>query len=160
MDDKGIRDQLIAALRGGQAYDAIEHILAEVPAEGRFRIPEGGERSAWQIVEHMRISLEDLTSYSDNANGAYQERKWPDEYWPANPSNRTEEEWDSSIASLLSARDGFELLLQERDLTTPFPWSKEGHNLLREALLAIDHGGYHSGELVELSRWLSADLSN
>jgi hypothetical protein len=37
-----------------------------------------------------------------------------------------------------------------RDLLAPLPWS-DGHTLLRESLLAIEHTAYHWGELVELT---------
>jgi len=147
-----IRKELIAALRGGQAYDTVEQILAEVPKHKRYERPEGMERSAWQILEHMRLSQEDLNAYSTNFEGQYKELNWPDDYWPT--SAGAGDDWDKSLAALAKAQARMEDLVSKGDLTKPFPW-EPSHNLLREAILAIEHAAYHAGELVELTRRLS-----
>lgn len=144
-----IRKELIAALRGGQAYDTVGQILAEVPEEGRYLRPEGMERSAWQILDHMRRTLEDLVAYSTNFDGSYQELDWPKEYW----ADSAEGDWDASLAGFDRAQAEMERLISNGDLTKPFPWEPK-HNLLREAILAIEHAAYHAGELVELTRRL------
>ena len=43
-----------------------------------------------------------------------------------------------------------------RDLLAPFPWSKEGHTILRSALILADHNAYHSGQIVQLKKTLGA----
>jgi hypothetical protein len=146
-----IRRELIAALRGGQAYDAVTQILAEVPEDRRYERPEGMERSAWQILDHMRRTLEDLLAYSTNFDGQYQELDWPDDYWPT--ALGEDDDWDRSLALLTEAQVKFEELVSHGDLTKPFPW-EPSHNLLREVLLAIEHNAYHAGELVQLTRVL------
>lgn len=110
------------------------------------------ERSAWQILEHMRRSLEDLSAYSSNFDGGYRELNWPDDYWPS--SQGEGDDWDKSLAGLTEAQSRLEELVAKGDLTKPFPWEPT-HCLLREALLAIEHTAYHAGELVELTRALS-----
>lgn len=147
-----VRKQIIAALRGGQAYDPVEQILSEVPADRRYERPEGMERSAWQILDHMRRTLEDLCAYSTNFDGQYRELDWPDEYWPTSPGEG--EDWERSLDGFRKAQARLEELIQSGDLAKPFAWAPS-HNLLREALLAIEHAAYHAGELVELTRRLS-----
>ena len=41
----------------------------------------------------------------------------------------------------------------KNDLAAVFPWG-DGQNLLREAVLVIDHNSYHLGELLALRRLL------
>ena len=147
------RKTLIAALRGGQAYDPLEKILAEVPEGRRYDRPDGMERSAWQILEHTRLTLEDLCAYSANSDGGYRELRWPDDYWPTSLGQG--DDWDASLAGLAEAQARMEALIAHGDLTEPFSW-EPSHCLLREAILAIEHAAYHAGELVELTRRLSA----
>lgn len=146
-----IRKELIAALRGGQAYDTAGQILTEVPKDQRYRCPDGMERSAWQILEHMRLTLEDLYAYSTNFGGQYRELDWPADYWPT--STGSADDWDISLAGLGEAQARMEDLVSKGDLTKQFPW-EPSHCLLREVILAIEHAAYHAGELVELTRRL------
>lgn len=148
-----IRKELIAALQGGQAYDTVETILAEVPNDRRYERPEGMERSAWQILEHMRLTLEDLYAYSSNFDGLYRELRWPDDYWPT--SLGAGDDWDTSLAGLAEVQTQMEGLIENGDLVQPFPW-EPSHCLLREAILAIEHAAYHAGELVQLTRRLNS----
>lgn len=146
-----VRQSLIVALRGGQAFDPIDTILSEVPEGRRYERPEGMEQSAWQILDHMRRTLEDLYAYSTHLNGQYRELDWPDDYWSS--SSGEGDDWDRSLAGFRDVQARLEGLLAEGDLIAPFAWEPT-HNLLREALLAIEHNAYHAGELVELTRSL------
>jgi hypothetical protein len=59
------------------------------------------------------------------------------------------------VASVIADREAMIQLLKDsrNDLTAAFPWG-EGQNLLREAILIIDHNSYHVGELLTLRRLL------
>jgi len=148
-----IRKHLIGLLRGGQAYDTLEDILADFAADERGVVPPGAERSAWQILDHLTRALVDINEYSDNDDGNYEERNWPDDYWSDDLSG----DWNKSIKEYLTARARMEEMIKDpqRDLLKVFAWSDE-HTLLREALLAADHQAHHLGQLVELKRWLVA----
>lgn len=146
-----IKRELVNALEGGQAYDTVGQLLSEVPPDKRYVLHEGMERSAWQILDHMRFTLEDLLAYSTNFDGTYQEHNWPDDYWPK--TSGSDDDWDQSLAGYRQAVSAMQDLVRERDLTRGFAW-EPAHNLLREAILAIEHAAYHSGELVELTRRL------
>jgi hypothetical protein len=84
--------------------------------------------------------------------------KWPDDYWPKDAEPPTESAWDEAIASVLRDRKSLEALIEassDTGLAEPFAWG-EGQTLFREALLIIDHAGYHTGELIVLRRLLGA----
>ncbi len=146
-----LRKHLSNALAGGQAFDKFEDVVAGFAQDDRGRVPAGGERSAWQIVEHMRLSVIDLAEFSDNEDGSYQEKDWPQGYWPEEHLG----DWDETVKGYLDARAQMSKLVQAGDPYRAFPWG-DGQTLLREAILAISHEAYHVGELVELQRWLLA----
>ena len=60
-----------------------------------------------------------------------------------------------SVAAVLSDRAAMIEIVRDRgrDLAAPFPWG-DGQNILREAILVVDHTGYHVGELLTLRRLL------
>jgi hypothetical protein len=148
-----LRRQLVKTLQGGNAFDTFENIVAEVPAQLRFEPPHGKGRSAWQILVHMTLSLDDLSEFIANEDGSYQEKEWPEGYWPAPKPDGKKEDWDKAADDVSQARKRLELLIEDedRDLYARFPWG-DGQTLLHEALLAIEHSAYHLGELVEISQ--------
>jgi hypothetical protein len=151
-----LRNELLQLLRGGQAYEPFESVVSAFSADERGLAPYGAERSAWQIVEHMRLSQRDILDFSQNENGAYCNKVWPGEYWVVDPVP-SEGEWDRAVEQIKAGVDEFDRLLEEKahDLVVPFPWA-EGQNLLREILVAADHSTYHIGQLVELKRWIDS----
>lgn len=151
--EKEIRKQLLALLKGGQAHAKFEDAVADFPKAKRGVVPEGLPYSAWQLLEHLRITQRDILDFTDNEDGSYKELKWPEEYWPKESAPPTDSAWDESIAAIEKDRKAFEKLVREGDLYTPFPWG-DGQNLLRETLLIADHDAYHVGELVMLRRLL------
>ncbi len=85
-----LRKQLVALLDGGQAHARFEDAVADFPVELRGVVPEGLPYSAWQILEHMRITQRDILDFSAPPTGGYHGLKWPEEYWPkeAAPAGR------------------------------------------------------------------------
>lgn len=155
---QSLREHIVRLLNGGQAYDTFEDIVAEIPADQRGVIPSGAEHSAWQILEHIRIALRDILDFSQNENGTYVEKSWPQDYWPATPAPPKEGGWENTIQAFLADRKSLESLIMDpkRDLFAPFPWG-DGQTLLREALLAADHASYHLGQLVIVQRLLTEE---
>jgi hypothetical protein len=150
--DKAIHQHLLHALRGGNAFDTFDDIVAQVPEDRRFQPIGEDDRSPWQIVEHIRIALDDLASYTANENGDFKELDWPDQFWPKSPAPSGDESWDKSIEGCRVALARMEALVEDpnRDLLAPFPWAPQ-HTMVREILVAIQHNSYHLGQLVELS---------
>jgi uncharacterized damage-inducible protein DinB len=155
---QALRKQLQALLDGGQAHATFDDAVKDFPAKLRGTVPESLPYSAWQILEHIRIAQRDILDFSDNSDGSYKERAWPDEYWPKNPEPPSADAWEQSIQHVRQDRKTFEKLLKSADdaaLVTPFAWG-EGQTLLREAFLIADHTAYHTGELIVLRRLLGA----
>jgi hypothetical protein len=147
--------QLLALLRGGQAHATLDQAVADFPAEHYATVPDNLPYSAWQILEHIRITQQDILNFSAPPTGGYHGLKWPEEYWPKSPAPPSSSAWDHTIATIRADQKKFEQLLQKPnvDLYKPFLWGS-GQNLLRETLLIADHNAYHLGELVVLRRIL------
>jgi hypothetical protein len=152
-----IHKQLIALLDGGQAHATFDEAVKNFPAELRGIAPEGLPYSAWQLIEHLRITQKDILDFSAPPSGGYQHMRWPDDYWPKEATPHSPEAWDRSIAEIKADLEKFKALISrtDADLYKPFRWGT-GQNLLREALLIADHTAYHIGEFVVLRRLLGA----
>ncbi len=154
-----VRQELIAALKGGNAHARFEDVVADFPVRLRGERPKGEKGSlpytAWQLLEHIRLAQNDILRFCDNQDGSYQGLKFPDDYWPKAAAPPSVQAWDPSVASVLLDREAIIQLVSDarRELAAPFAWG-DGQNLLREALLVVDHTGYHVGELVALRRLL------
>jgi hypothetical protein len=161
--DSALRHELIAALNGGNAHARFEDVVANFPAKlrgKRLRGKKGGENavlpySAWQLLEHIRLAQDDILRFCNNHDGSYREMNFPDDYWPKAAAPPSAQAWDNSIAFVLSDRAEIVQLISDpkHDLAAAFPWG-DGQNLLREAILVIDHNSYHIGELLTLRRLL------
>ena len=128
--------------------------VANFPVKLRGRKPKGAPHTAWQLLEHMRMAQEDILDFSRNPD--YQERKFPDDYWPVAAAPPSEEAWNRSIKQFerdLKAMHA--LFAKAADPFKKIPHG-DGQTLLREALLVADHNSYHLGQLVFLRKMLEA----
>ena len=152
-DDKLLREQLVQALRGGQAHANIVDAVKDFPSEHYGTRPDGFPYSAWQLLEHIRIALNDLLVFSSNSK--YIAPKWPDDYWPKKEAPEKPSDWDTSFNAICADLEAFEALIRNNksNLYARIPWG-DGQTLLREVLLAIDHNSYHTGQLVVLRKLL------
>ncbi len=155
---QALRGQLQTLLDGGQAHATFEDAVTDFPTHLRGVVPDNLPYSAWQILEHIRIAQRDILDFSNNSDGSYKPRAWPDAYWPKNHQPPSADAWDQSVHHIKLDRIAFEKLLNAADdaaLIAPFAWG-DGQSLLREALLIADHAAYHTGELIVLRRLLGA----
>ena len=153
-EDAALREHLVALLHGGQAHATLADAVAHFPADRIGDRPERVPYSAWQLVEHIRIALNDILEFSTNSE--YVGLDWPAAYWPKEATPAKDESWDTSIQAIDADLKSFEKLVKspQSNLHAPIPWGKNGETLLREVLLAADHTSYHVGELVLLRRLL------
>lgn len=154
-DDKLLRDQLVEFLRKGNAHVDLFSALKDFPENLYGKKPDGAPHSAWQLLEHIRFTLNDLLTFSTDPD--YVAPKWPDAYWPEHAAPENAAAWKTSVKALTADLGAFEKLIQNPDsnLYARIPWG-EGQTLLREALLAIDHTSYHVGQLVMVRKQLQA----
>jgi hypothetical protein len=154
-EQASLRKQLIDLLRGGQAHVTFDEAVDGFPVDLRGTVPPNLPYSAWQLLEHLRITQRDILNFSAPPTGGYHPIKWPDDYWPKSQQPPSAHAWAQSIVTIRTDLEHFEALIQNpnADLYKPFRWG-EGQNLLREALLIADHTAYHLGELIVLRRLL------
>lgn len=151
--DAPFREQLRRLLDWEDAHVGFETAVAGIPVKLRGRKPASAPYSAWQLVEHLRITQHDILEFCRNAD--YEQPAWPDDYWPSGPSPASAAEWDKSIRQFLKDRRALQELAMDKrvDLTARIPHGS-GQTYLRELVLAADHAAYHIGELVLVRRLL------
>jgi uncharacterized damage-inducible protein DinB len=149
-----VREQVLAALRGGNAHVTFDNAIKNFPADLRDVKPKGMPHTAWELLEHMRIAQWDILEFTRDPK--HKSPEWPDGYWPRTKSP-DDAAWKKSIAAFRKDLDAMEELVEnpDTDLYAKIPHGT-GQNILREALLVADHNSYHLGQLVLLRRLLGA----
>ena len=151
--ESAIREQLAAVLAWADAHVDFDTAVAAIPPELRGTRPAGLPYSAWQLLEHLRITQHDILDFCRNPN--YKELDWPGDYWPKLPDPPAASAWDESIRQYREDRAAMQQLATDPavDLLARIPHGS-GQTYLREVLLVADHAAYHIGELVLLRRLL------
>ncbi len=148
-----LREHLANLLRMKGAHVTFHETVTDFPAHLRGTKPKGAPHSPWQLLEHMRFAQEDILDFSRNPE--YKEKKWPDDYWPAEDAPPDEEAWDKSVRQFQHDLKEIQALVADtkHDLLAAIPHAK-GQTLLREVLLVADHNAYHLGQLMFLRKML------
>ena len=55
------------------------------PSHLRGTVSHNLPYSAWQLLEHLRITQRDILNFCAPPTGGYQPLEWPAGYWPADP---------------------------------------------------------------------------
>ena len=150
-----IRSSLARLLDWEDAHAGFDKVVAGLPADLRGKVPPGLPYSAWQLLEHLRITQEDILQFCIDPE--YHERSWPHDYWPKAPAPPSSAAWDVSVAGFRRDREALKRLAldTEIDLTARVPAGTD-QTYLRELLLVADHTAYHVGQLVVVRRALGA----
>lgn len=153
--DKALREHLIYLLKDGGAHANFESAVAGIPQPIRDKRPDRAAHSLWEVLEHMRITQEDILEFIRNPKHVSPD--FPAGYWPKSPAPPSAEDWDESIAAF---RTDFEAIVKlvENPATDLFAQVKpnEPQTILREVILVADHNAYHVSELILLRRLLGA----
>ena len=149
------RATIASSLDWHEAHATFDDAVAGLSAELRGRRPEHFPHSAWEVVEHIRITQADLVAFMRDSS--YKAPTWPDDYWPSEPAPRDSSTWDESIAAVRRDRAELKAIATDPtlDLTTKI-LSGDGQTYLRTILLAVDHAAYHVGQLIAVRRMLGA----
>ena len=153
--DRELREHILYLLRGGGAHGNFDDAVADFPSKLRGAKLERLPYTAWQLLEHVRLAQWDILDFSRNPD--YQEKKFPDDYWPKTEAPSNEEAWRKSVAAFRHDLKEMQKLVEnpKTDLFAKIPWG-DRQTILREALLVADHNAYHLGQLVMLRRLLGA----
>lgn len=157
IDSTGIRGTLARALDWGDAHATLDQAVDGLPFPLQGERPVGWDHSPWQLLEHLRLTLDDLRDFA--VNPAYEHtRAWPADYWPADPAPPDASAWAGSVAAIHDSLARLQALARDEgvDLTARVPTGTETQTYLRTLLLVLDHNAYHVGQLVALRRVLGA----
>jgi hypothetical protein len=148
---KELRSHLLELLEGKSAHIDLATVLREFPVDAiNIRI-ENAPHTAWELLEHLRITQHDIVEFSYNSK--HVSPKFPDGYW--NKIAATAEDWEKSCEQILrDLQKMCDLITDENyDLLAKIPHG-DGQTIFREALLIADHNAYHLGQIAFLMRIL------
>src|SRR6266704_2432097 len=91
-----IHEELVELLKRGHAHMSLGEAVKDFPEEHLNTIFSNGTYSAWDLLEHIRITQWDILDFIRNPN--YQEISWPDGYWPPIDKKATKKDWKNTIA--------------------------------------------------------------
>jgi hypothetical protein len=149
MNEDALRRQLAGLIDGVGAHMPFEEAVADFPDEAMNLRAPNVDYTPWHLLEHLRLTQLDILQYVTDPD--YQERTWPDDYWPDPAATASREEFDAAIRDFLADRAALRALSSDptRDLFAVIPGSP-GHTLLREIRIDADHNAYHVGEFAIL----------
>jgi len=150
-----LRDLLRRILGWQDAHVGFEKSVEGLAPTLRGVRAPGFPHSAWELVEHMRLTQRDILDFCRNP--AYEEPTWPDDYWPPTADPPSDQAWHDSIAAFREDRAALEALATDEsiDLFATIPHG-HGQSYIREILVVADHNAYHLGQLVAVRRQLGA----
>lgn len=150
------RTVVASSLDWEQAHTKLENAVKGLAEPLRGERPPGYPHSPWELLEHIRITQQDLLDFCRNPQ--YEEKlEWPRDYWPPTPAPPSAHAWEETIAAYQRDRDALRRFTTESeiDLTAKIPRGS-GQTYLRTILVAVDHAAYHIGQLVSVRRLLGA----
>jgi DinB superfamily len=153
VNDIELRGYLAKVLTWGEAHADWKKALAGLEPVHRGVRPAGSPYSAWELLEHARISQQDILDFSTNPE--YRAREWPASYWPNSPAPPDDAAWEKSAKEFAKGAEEMAKLLNDprTDLFAKIPHGT-GQTMLRQALLLADHNAYHLGQFVLVRRLL------
>lgn len=154
-NDQPCREHVARLLAWEDAHVSFDAAVKGLEPRLRGVPPPGLPYSPWQLIEHLRIAQHDILDFCRNP--AYQEMKWPDDYWPASAEPPSAAAWTASLREFKVDRDALEAMARNPriQLEETIPHGT-GQTYLRELLLAADHAAYHIGQLVTVRRLLGS----
>jgi uncharacterized damage-inducible protein DinB len=145
-----------SSLNWEQAHATLENALRGLPPELRGKRPNGFPHSAWELLEHIRITQHDLLDFVQDPE--YVEKlKWPDGYWPPSTAPTGDKAWNESVSGWKKDRMALERFTTDSklDLTTKIPRGT-GQTYLRTVLVAVTHASYHLAQIITVRQLLGA----
>ena len=151
--EQALREQLAKLLAWKEAHAGFDKAVDGIPPDLRGKRPPGLVWSAWELLEHLRLTQNDILEFC--VDPQYKEREWPKDYWPDRPDPPSADAWANSVAALRKDREALQALARDPkvELYARIPHGT-GQTILRELLLVADHGSYHVGQIVAVRRLL------
>ena len=143
IDDEQIREQLISLLRGGHAHMPLKEAVAGFPVKNMNTPFPNGTYSAWDLLEHIRITQFDILDFIINPK--YKEISWPDNYWPPKGKKATKKDWIKTLVQFEKDNLRLQKLIKNNKTDLLRKLANE-QTVFREILVVCDHNSYHIGE--------------
>jgi uncharacterized damage-inducible protein DinB len=153
--DRSLREHLKKILDWEDAHAGVDRAVDGIPPRLRGAVPDGDAHSAWQLLEHLRITQHDILDFC--VNPKYVEVASMEDYWPRTAAPPSPAAWKKSVTAIRRDRARLRRLAEDPkvDLFARIPHGS-GQTYLRELLLVADHNAYHAGQIVALRRRLGA----
>jgi hypothetical protein len=147
--DTLLREELLAVLRGGNAYMPFDRQVADFPEADMNTCPPNVPYTPWHLLEHIRIGQNDILEFIRDPK--YVSPEWPKGYWPASSEKADRARWDETLRGFRTDMADLEAMVKDpaTDLTAPIPHAPT-YTILREILLVADHNAHHLGEFAIL----------
>jgi len=146
-----IKEQLVAHLKGGDAFVSIEEVLKSIPYGYLGKRTGNLPYSFYEVFFHIWYTQRDILDYCIDEN--YKLPEWPQDYWPGSHTPGNMDSWNALKNQYFEDRDKFInfILDPSTNILTTIGQEKK-HTLLREILLVIEHTAYHTGQLMVILR--------
>jgi uncharacterized damage-inducible protein DinB len=146
-----IKNQLVAHLKGGEAFVPIEELLKSIPYGYLGKRTGNLPYSFYEVFFHIWYTQKDILDYCIDDN--YKLPQWPQDYWPESHTPENLASWNALKDQYFEDRNKFIKFIQKpaTDLLAEIGKEKK-HSTLREILLVIEHSAYHTGQLVVIQR--------
>ncbi len=147
--ERGIRDQLVDLLRGGNAHMDFDQAVDQFPLKYLNSHPPNSEYTPWRLLEHMRIAQWDILEFIGNPN--HVSPPWPEGYWPPEAEKADQRKWKKTIGTFRQDLQAMQAMVKDPNtsLFASLAHAK-GYTILREVLVLADHNAYHIGEFAIL----------
>lgn len=150
---RSIRTLVLEQLDSGNAHVNFSQAVQGLTYKQSGMQVEGLPHTIWELIEHIRISQDDILEFCQNPN--YESLTWPDDYWPKSAGPVSGQALEQSGGAV---KEGIEVMRamvsdSQNDLQVPIPHG-DGQTLFREAMLFVDHNAYHIGQIVQIRRAL------
>jgi uncharacterized damage-inducible protein DinB len=153
MNEKILRDQLKHFLTERLAHVNLDDVLDSFPVEHINAHIPGITYTAWELLEHMRITQDDIIKFLSNSD--YEAPNWPDDYWPKKQEPASEKDWNHSLIELKRGIKWLKDKISKEDLFQNFTDDLK-YTLLREVLIIIDHNSHHLGQMILFRKFFKA----
>lgn len=143
------RDEIIATLNTGNAFEPWQDIVRDFPEDRINERPPNVPYTFWHLLEHIRFCqweiLEKLVT------GKQVEATWPDDFWPPRDKQVDPVQWHETIRQLETDLERMKDFVRDenRDLLAPAIPGAD-YTALASIMSVAEHNAYHFGELAIL----------
>src|SRR6266545_3029750 len=108
-----LRGLLARLLDWEDAHVGFDAVIAGIPPKLRGSQPPGLPYSAWQLLEHLRLTQRDILDFCRNPD--YVEPKSMAAYWPSSSAPPSANAWNDSVANFRKDLEAMKRIARKND---------------------------------------------